>query len=353
MSIDLLETEKKVVLPEYLPFGKIYTDHIFEMDYDPDMGGWHNPRISKYGSLNLTPASMVLHYGQSIFEGLKAYKQESERVVLFRPEKNIERLNSSAKRMCIPEMDHDIVFQGMIDLIKKDIDWVPSRPDYSLYIRPVVFGTEPLLGVRTSETYKLVIILSPVGPYYPEGFKPVPILVTDKYVRAVRKGLGDCKTAANYAAGLLAQSEAKKEGYTQVLWLDAIEQKYIEEVGAMNFFICFKDEVTTPSLSGTILPGITRLSVLQILKDWGYNVTERMISIDEVIDSYKNGGLIEMFGTGTAAVISSISRLKYNEHLLQFDDNVAGELATKLYDELTGIQFGKIEDKYNWIVPVL
>ncbi|MEK6552137.1 MAG: branched-chain amino acid aminotransferase [Bacteroidota bacterium] len=351
-NIEILERETKVILPENLVFGKIYSDHMFEIDYDEDLGGWHNPTIRKFGNIELSPAAMVLHYGQTIFEGLKAYKQVDGRIALFRPEKNVERLNRSAKRMCIPEIDPDLVLQAMLELVRIDKDWIPTKPGHSLYIRPVMFASEPLLGVRTSENFKLIIMLSPVGSYYPEGFKPLPILATNKYVRAVRKGIGEAKTAGNYAASLMGQQEAKKEGYSQVLWLDGIEQKYIEEVGAMNIFVQFKNEVTTPMLTGSILSGITRMSVLQILKDWKYNVTERMISIDEVINAYKKGELIEIFGTGTAAVISSVSKLKFNENLLQFNDKEAGELGTKLYNELSGIYYGTIEDRHSWMTYI-
>lgn len=352
MNIEILERETNVVLPEKLVFGKLYTDHMFEVDYDLNHGGWYNPKIKKFSNLEMSPAAMVLHYGQTIFEGLKAYKQESGRVALFRPDKNVERLNRSAVRMCMPEIDPELALQAIIELVRVDKDWIPTKPGHSLYIRPVMFATEPLLGVRSSDTFKLLIMLSPVGPYYPEGFKPVPIYCTDKYVRAVRKGIGEAKTAGNYAASLMGQHEAKKEGYSQVLWLDAIEQKYIEEVGAMNIFIRFKDEVTTPMLSGSILPGITRMSVLQILKDWNYNVTERMISLQEVLDAYKKNNLVEMFGTGTAAVISAVSKLKYGSQTLQFNETDAGELSIKLYEELTGIQYGTVEDRHNWMTYV-
>ncbi|PKL81748.1 MAG: branched chain amino acid aminotransferase [Ignavibacteriae bacterium HGW-Ignavibacteriae-3] len=352
LTYEVLDRENKIVLPENLIFGKIYSDHVFEMDFDAEKGGWYNPTIKKFGNIQLSPAAMVLHYGQTIFEGLKAYKQDNGRVALFRPEKNIERLNRSAKRMCIPEVDPEFVLQSLLELVRVDKDWIPTRPGHSLYIRPVMFATEPLLGVRSSYNFKLIIMLSPVGPYYPEGFRPVPIYATDKYARAVRKGIGEAKTAGNYAASLMGQQEAKKEGYSQVLWLDAIEQKYIEEVGAMNIFVRFKDEVTTPMLTGSILPGITRMSVLQILKDWKYNTTERMISLQEIIDSYKAGELIEIFGTGTAAVISSVSKLKYRDDILLFSETEAGELGTKLYKELAGIQYGRVEDKHNWLTYI-
>ena len=342
------EQNADVEIPENLVFGKTFTDHVFEMDYNTEKG-WHNPTIKKYGNFEMSPAAMVLHYGQAIFEGLKAYKHDDGKIALFRPGKNFERLNRSAKRMCIPEIDIEFALNALKQLIKLDEKWIPTKPGHSLYIRPLIFANDPYIGVKPSDTYKFIIMLSPVGPYYPQGFKPVPILVTDKYVRAVRKGVGDCKTAGNYAASLLAQREAVKEGYTQVLWLDAIEQKYIEEVGTMNIFIRFKDEIATPMLTGSILPGVTRMSVIELLKDWGMNINERMISIDEVEEAYKNNTLVEVFGTGTAAIISSVSKLKYNETTMQFDENNAGELATKLYKEILGIQYGTKEDKHGWM----
>ncbi len=352
INIETIEKESKVVLPEKLLFGRTFTDHMFEMDYDSALGGWHNPTIKKLHQLSIHPAAMVFHYGQALFEGLKAYKQEDGHIALFRPEKNVERLNRSAARLSMPEIDPDLALEAITELVRIDKEWIPTKPGYSLYIRPFMIATEPCFGVRPAENYKFIIMLSPVGPYYPEGFKPVPIMVTDRYVRAVRKGTGEAKAAGNYAAGLVAQVRAHDEGYTQVLWLDAIEQKYIEEVGAMNIFIRFKDEVATPMLSGSILAGVTRMSVIQLLKDWNYNVTERAISIDEVIDAHKKGTLLEVFGTGTAAVISSVSKLKYNDTIIKFSDTEAGKLGTKLYEELTGIQYGKIKDRYNWITYV-
>ena len=317
INFEIEERESKVQLPEKLLFGRTFTDHVFEIDYDAALGGWHNPTIKKFSNLKLNPATISLHYGQSIFEGLKAYKQVDGKIALFRPEKNFERLNYSARKLCMPEIDVDFVLKGLLELIKIDRDWIPTKEGHSLYIRPLLFAADQFIGVRPADNYKFIIMLSPVGPYYPEGFKPVPILATDKYVRAVRKGVGDCKTAGNYAASLAAQRDAQKEGFSQVLWLDAIEQKYIEEVGTMNIFIQFKDEVATPKLTGSILSGITRMSVLDILKDWKYNVNERLISIDEVVEAYKNNNLVEIFGTGTAAVISSVGRLKYHDTEVQ------------------------------------
>lgn len=340
--------DSKVELPEQLVFGRTFTTHVFEMDYKTGEG-WHNPTIKKRTNLDIEPGAMALHYGQAIFEGMKAYNHASGKIALFRPEKNFERMNNSNKRLCIPEIDIDFMLEALNELIKVDKDWIPQKEDHALYIRPFVFASESSLGVRPADEYKLIILLNPVGPYYPQGFKPVPIMVSDKYVRAVRKGVGDCKCAGNYAAGMLGQQEANNEGYSQVLWLDAIEQKYLEEVGVMNIFVRYKNEVATPMLTGSILPGITRMSVIQILKDWGYNINERMISLEEIVEAYDKGELLEMFGTGTAAVISSISKLKYQDKIMQFDENNAGELGTKLYNEITGIQWGKTEDKYEWI----
>ncbi len=349
---ELNDTDEKIEIPEELIFGRTFTTHLLEMDYIESEGGWQDAVIKKHSALDLSPAALVIHYGQSIFEGMKAYKNTNGETSLFRPRKNFERLNNSAKRMCIPEIDIDFVMNGLMELLKLEKDWVPNKPNHSLYIRPFLFATDPFIGVKPGDNYKFIILLSPVGPYYPEGFKPVPIIATDKYVRAVRGGVGECKTAGNYAASLYAQKEAIKEGYTQVLYLDAIEQKYIEEVGTMNMFVQFKDEVATPRLSGTILPGITRMSVLEILRDWNYNVNERDISIQEIMESYDAGNIVELFGTGTAAVISSISKLKYNEKILSFSSEHAGELGIKLYNELTDIQYGRKEDKYNWMTLV-
>jgi branched-chain amino acid aminotransferase len=347
-----IDSSKEVKIPDNLVFGKSFTTHYFEMDYDTSKGGWNNPTIKKFSDFMISPAALVFHYGQAIFEGLKAYKHKDGKVALFRPDENFKRLNRSAARLCMPEVDLEFALSALKELVKLEKDWIPTKEGHSLYIRPLLFAMDPYLGVKAGDHYKLMIMLSPVGPYYPQGFKPVPILATDKYVRAVRKGVGDCKTAGNYAASLLAQREAIKEGYTQVLWLDAIEQKFIEEVGTMNIFIQFKDEVVTPMLTGSILPGVTRKSVIQILKDWGYNMNERMVSIDEVVEGYSNGNLKEVFGTGTAAIISSISKLKYKDNVLQFSDEHAGELGTKLYEEILGIQYGEKEDKYGWMTYI-
>jgi len=301
----LKDKRKNLVLPEKLGFGKIFTDHLFMMDYTP-AEGWHNPVIKPVEQMEMHPATMFIHYGQAVFEGMKAFRQESGEIVLFRPDKHFERINNSSRRVCIPEIDVDFVIDALRELVAIEKDWVPSNKGESLYIRPFIFGSDPFLGVRPSKNYRFIILLSPVGAYYPEGFTPVKILVQDKFVRAVRKGLGECKTPANYAASLLAGEEAMKKGFTQVLWLDAINLKNIEEVGTMNIFINMKDEIVTPKLNGSILPGITRRSVIELLKEWNMNVVERDITIDEVCDAYDDGYLVSVFGTGTAAIISSV-----------------------------------------------
>ncbi|MBP1683385.1 MAG: ilvE, partial [Ignavibacteriaceae bacterium] len=305
IQFNLKERKTKVILPEFLGFGKIFTDHMFEMDYN-EKNGWHNAAIRPVEDLQIHPASMFIHYGQAVFEGLKAFRQESGDLVVFRPDKHFARLNNSSRRVCIPEIDVDFAIEALKELINIDKDWIPTKQGDSLYIRPFIFGSDPFLGVKPAKEYKLILLLSPVGAYYPEGFKPVKILVTDEYVRAVRKGLGDCKTPANYAASLLAGQEAVKRGFTQVLWLDGVEQKYIEEVGTMNIFINLKNEIVTPKLNGSILPGVTRRSVIEILKEWKLNIVERDITIDEVVNAYDKGNLIGLFGTGTAAIISSV-----------------------------------------------
>ncbi len=345
INYQIKERAEKVVLPDNLGFGAIFTDHIFEMDYNPKQG-WHNPVIKPLEDLSIHPATMFIHYGQAVFEGLKAYKTENGDVVIFRPDEHFNRLNRSSKRICIPEVDVDFMLHALKELVAIEQNWIPTRRGESLYIRPFIFGTDEILGVRPSTTYKLVILLSPVGAYYPEGFKPVKILVQDDYVRAAKKGLGECKTPANYAASLLAAQQARQQGFTQVLWLDGVEQKYIEEVGTMNIFVRFKNEIATPKLTGSILPGITRKSVLQILNDWEMKVSERLIPMQEVIDEYKKGNVLGVFGTGTAAVISMVGLVKYKELEMNFTDD---EFALKLFNEITSIQYGVKPDRYNWL----
>ena len=347
----LKEVKEKNKIPENLGFGKIFTDHMFVMDYN-EQKGWHNPVIQPVENLSLHPAAMFFHYGQGIFEGLKAFKTASGEPVIFRPEDHIRRFNNSAKRLCIPEINPEVMLNALIELISLEKKWIPENKGESMYIRPFAFGVDPFLGVKPASRYKLIILLSPVGAYYAEGFKPVKILVQNDFVRAVRKGMGECKFPGNYAASLLAQEKAHEKGFTQVLWLDGVEQKYIEEVGTMNIFIRFKDEIATPELSGSILPGMTRDSVLRILKDWGMKTTERLISIDEVISEYDKGNVLEIFGTGTAAVISSVGLLNYMDKNLTFGKGEPGELAVKLFNEITSIQYGEKEDSHGWLTYV-
>lgn len=350
LVVKKFERTSKVELPKDLVFGSIFSDHVFEMDYSPSKG-WHNAEIKKLENLSIHPAAMVLHYGQEIFEGMKAYRQPDGKTIgLFRPDKNFERMNVSAKRLCMPEFDVNFAIEALKELVSADRDWVPSLEGQSLYIRPFMIATDPYVGVRASDTYKFLIITTPVGLYYPQGLKPVPILVADKYVRAVKKGVGFTKCGGNYAAGLIAQKEAKEKGYTQVLWLDACENKYIEEVGTMNLFVAFENEIATPELGGSILAGVTRMSAIEVLKDWGYTVNERMIEINEVFESYEKGTLKELFGTGTAATISCVGKLEYKDKIIDPSNGITGEISTKLYNEITGIQFGKIQDRFNWMV---
>ncbi len=334
-----------------LGFGKYFTDHMFVMSWDRGRG-WHDARIVPFGDFSLSPASMVLHYGQAIFEGLKAYRGDDDSIFLFRPLDNLNRMNRSAVRMCMPEIDPEAVLDALRQLLRLDAAWVPQGRGASLYIRPTMIATEAGLGVKPADSYLFFIILSPVGAYYPEGFNPVKIFVSDKYVRAVRGGVGDVKTAGNYAASIMAAVEAKEHGYTQVLWLDAIERKYIEEIGTSNIFFLFDESLVTPPLSGSILPGITRESVITMARDWGISVEERPISIDEVLSAIESGTLKEIFATGTAAVISPVGALSYKgrEHVV--NGGVTGGLASRLFDSLQGLQYGRLPDPYGWRVKV-
>lgn len=334
-----------------LTFGTIFTDHMFIMNYETGKG-WHDARIVPYGSIELQPSAMVFHYGQEMFEGLKAYKTDDGRTLLFRPDKNIERANRTNRRICIPEIDEEDFLQALKAVVKMDEAWIPTKPGTSLYIRPFIIATDPFLGVRPSNTYMFMIILSPVGAYYPEGLNPVKIWIEDDYVRAVRGGIGEAKTGGNYVASLAAQMKAHDEGYSQVLWLDGVERKYIEEVGAMNIFFKINGTVVTPKLNGSILPGVTRDSVIQLCKQWGVPVEERRISVEELFEAADNGSLEEVFGTGTAAVISPVGHLRWEDHVTPVQDGSIGELSQRLYDSITGIQLGKLEDTNHWTVEV-
>lgn len=335
--------------PNNLGFGQQFTDHMFIMDYAAGKG-WHDPRIVPYAPLSLDPSTMVFHYGQAVFEGLKAYKTKDGRILLFRPTQNMERINMSNDRVCIPPVDVNFAVEAIKTLVKVDQDWIPEAEGTSLYIRPFIIATDPYLGVRPANTYKFLIIMSPVGAYYPEGINPVKIYVESNYVRAVKGGTGTAKTPGNYAASLKAQVEANEKGYTQVLWLDGVEKKYVEEVGTMNVFFKVNGEIITPALEGSLLAGITRDSTIQLTKSWGLKVTERRISIQEIYDAHAQGTLEEAFGTGTAAVISPIGELNWNGNKIIINGGMTGEISAKIYNVLTGIQNGELEDPFGWTV---
>ncbi len=353
MQITIEKTKSPKPKPDQnnLGFGRLFSDHMFIMDYSEGKG-WHSPRITPYKPLQLDPASAVFHYGQAIFEGLKAYRTLDNRVLLFRPQKNMERINITNDRMCIPPIDVDFCVEALKTLVSVDQDWIPTAPGTSLYIRPFIIATDPYLGVRPSHNYMFIVILSPVGAYYPQGIKPINIYVESEYTRAVIGGTGHVKTCGNYAASLKAQAKAAQEGYVQVLWLDGIEKKYIEEVGSMNVFFKINNEFITPALGGSILSGITRDTVIHLLKHWGMDVSERRVSINELYEAYKDKTLEEAFGTGTAAVISPIGELNWNKSKIELSMDEIGEVTKKLYDTVTGIQTGRIEDIFNWTVEV-
>jgi branched-chain amino acid aminotransferase len=334
-----------------LGFGQMFTDHMFVMDYSQDKG-WHDPRIEPFADFSISPAAMVFHYGQAIFEGLKAFKTEDKKICLFRARDNFKRMNRSAKGMCMPQIDVDFVMDSLKQLIRLEEKWIPETLGTSLYVRPTLIATDSHLGVRSSFTFRFFIILSPVGAYYAEGLNPVKIWVAKDHVRAVKGGVGEFKTAGNYAASLFAAESAKKEGYAQVLWLDGVERKYIEEVGAMNIFFVIGDELVTPNLTGSILPGITRYSVISLAQKWGMKMSERKISIDEVFEAHEKGLLKEVFGSGTAAVVSPVGEIRYGDRIISIGDGMPGETAMKFYTALTDIQYGKTDDSENWIEPI-
>lgn len=348
IAVNKVTTPKVVPDADKLGFGKYFTDHMFVMDYQTGKG-WYNPRIEPYGEFSLYPSAMALHYGQAIFEGIKAFRTVADDIVVFRTKDYLNRFNRSADILCIPNTDVEVVHAGLKKLIETDKRWVPAKQGTALYIRPFIFAADPYVGVKSSDTYKLFIILSPVGAYYAAGFNPVGIKVEDKYVRAVPGGIGEAKTPGNYAASLRAQVEAKKEGYDQVLWLDGVERKYVEEVGTMNILFKIKGEVITPALNGSILGGITRRTVLELCKDWGVKATERQISIDEVFAAHAKGDLEEVFGSGTAAVISPVGELSWKGKKLIIGDNKTGPFAQKLFDHVAGLQYGKVQDKFGWV----
>ena len=351
IKVERAKTLKEKPDQSNLGFGKYFTDHMFVYDWDSEKG-WHDARIVPYAPIQMDPATMVLHYAQETFEGLKAYRDPEGNVQLFRPEMNAKRMRNSNKRLCMAELPEEDFVEAVETLVKYEQDWIPTAPETSLYIRPFMFATEPGVGVHPANKYKFVIILTPVGNYYPEGVAPVKIWIEDEFVRAVKGGTGFTKCGGNYAGSLAAQVKAEEHGYTQVLWLDGQERKYVEEVGSMNIMFLTNDTVVTAPLEGSVLPGVTRDSMLTILRDWGYKVEERHLSVDELMEAGRTGALKEAWGTGTAAVISPVGELCYKGEEVLINDFKTGELTQKLYDTLTGIQWGKLPDKFNWIHKV-
>ena len=348
MKITLAETLKQKPDFTKLGFGKYFTDHMLYMEYDD--GKWGEPEIKPFSAIPVDPASVVLHYGQEIFEGMKAYKNAEGKITMFRPRDNILRMNRSAKRLCMAELPVDEVLEAIFELVRIEKDWIPTDPGTSLYIRPTMIANENFLGVHPSKKYIFFVILSPVGSYYANGLQPTKIYVEDVFNRAALGGTGECKCGGNYASSLMAAEVAKKKGYDQVLWMDAKEKKYVGEVGSMNMFFVLDGKVVTPWLDGTIIPGITRDSAIKVLNKAGYVVEERAVSIDELEDDYKNGKLDEAFGTGTAAVISPVGTIGYKNDIMTINNGEMGKITAWLYDTLTGIQYGRIEDDFGWVV---
>ena len=334
-----------------LGFGKYQTDYMFVMDYEEGQG-WHDARIAPYGPIEFDPASMVLHYAQETFEGMKAYKAKDGRILLFRPEMNARRFINSNKRLSMPIIEEDDFVQAVEEIVRVEKDWIPTGEGESLYIRPYMFATEKAIGVHPSHSYKFIIICSPVGAYYPEGVNPVKIYVEDEYIRAAPGLTGFAKCGGNYAASIKAGEMAEKIGYSQVLWLDGVEKKYVEEVGSMNIMFKIAGKIYTAATTGTVLPGVTRRSIIELLKDWGYEVIEGKLAIEDVMKAGHDGTLEEVFGTGTAAVVSPVKELTWKNDSVNIGDGNIGPLTQKLYDTLTGIQWGKIEDTKNWTVKV-
>lgn len=353
MEIKITKTTKPAAKPDQnnLGFGKIFTDHMFVMNYTEGQG-WHDARIVPFEKISLSPAAMVFHYGQEMFEGMKAYRGAGGKIYLFRPDMNAKRANNSNTRLCIPHIDENDFVEAVKAVVSVDKDWIPTAEGTSLYIRPFIIATDEFLGVAPSKTYLFIIILSPSGAYYESGLKPVGIWIEDEYVRAVKGGMGFAKTGGNYAASLIAQVKAHNDGYSQVLWLDGVERKYIEEVGAMNIFFKIDGKIVTPMLNGSILPGVTRDSVINLCKHWGMDVVEKRISVDEPLEAQHSGKLEEVFGTGTAAVISPVGKLRYKDEVMTIGNGEIGPVSQKIYDTVTGIQWGKIEDPLGWRVEV-
>ena len=350
-NVTMTSNPKQKPDPDTLEFGSVFTDHMFIMNYTEGKG-WHDGRIVPYAPLSLDPAAAVFHYAQEMFEGLKAYKTKEGKILLFRPDMNAKRTTKTNDRICIPALDEELFVEAIKAVVGIDADWVPEKEGTSLYIRPFIIASEPFLGVRASNEYLFIVILSPVGAYYKGGMTPTRIFVEDEYVRAALGGTGYSKIGGNYVAAMKSQEKAHEKGYSQVLWLDGVERKYVEEIGTSNAFFVIDGEVITAPLEGTILPGITRDSVIQLLKDWGVKVSERRITIDEIFRAYDEGKLSEVFASGTAAVISPVGELGWKDREIVINDGKIGTLSQKLYDMLSGIQLGKLEDKFEWTVEV-
>lgn len=351
IRIKVADQRKPKPEDDSLKFGEVFTDHMFVMDFE-ESKGWHDPRIVPFGPLPISPAATALHYGQTIFEGLKAYRTEDDRALLFRPRDNARRLNASARRLCMPEVEEETFVHAIETLVNFERDWIPSAEGTSLYIRPLMFATEEHLALKPAARYTFAIILSPVGSYYPRGIAPTKIFVETEEVRSAPGGVGAAKTGGNYARCLDAEVRASEMGYDQVLWLDGREREYVEEVGAMNVFFRLGDTLVTPPLTGTILPGITRDSVLTVLEDWKVPTEERRIALSEILEAHEQGTLREAFGAGTAAVISPIGQLRLNDRDMEINSGRMGEITSRLYETLTGIQTGQLEDKFGWTVEI-
>lgn len=351
ITITPATVRKEKPVTDSLSFGTVFSDNMFLMDY-VEGKGWHSPRIVPFQNISLSPAAQVFHYGQEIFEGLKAYRGPDGNPLLFRPIENIRRMNNSADRMCIPRVPEDIFMEALKTLVEIEKDWIPDQEGTSLYIRPFVIATDPQLGVHASKSYIFCIIAGPVGSYYPEGLSPVKIMIESEDVRAVRGGTGFAKCGGNYAASLRAGARAEEKGYSQVLWLDGVTRRNIEEVGAMNVMFKISGKIVTPALTGSVLPGITRKSCLELLREWGYQVEERDLSIDELIAASDSGALEEAWGTGTAAVVSPIGEISFEGKSYEINNFKIGQLTQRLYDQLTGIQWGRLPDTRGWSVRV-
>jgi branched-chain amino acid aminotransferase len=353
MTMEITQTQKSRLSSvdfDNLDFGRMFSDHMIDMKYENS--SWQAPHIKPYAPISFHPSMHALHYGQSVFEGMKAYYVDNETINLFRLDDHHERISNSSKRMCIPAMEKDAFINSLEELIRLDHQWIPKTHGHALYIRPFVFASEEFIAARAAKEYRYMVITSPVAAYYKEGFNPVSLTTTDDFVRAVKGGTGEAKAAGNYGGSFLPAQQAQKEGFTQVLWLDAKENKYVEEVGTMNIFFKIDGKLITPKLGGTVLPGITRRSVIALAKEWDVDVEERRISIDEVFDAHKSGSLEEIFGSGTAAVISPVGLIHHKGKTIELDREKIGPFAQKMYDTITGIQYGKLDDPFGWVHQV-